>query len=104
MSNDLAKFINSRRRHKTDVAIARQVKIAKEHGLGFNDKHIKEPHRHAKHHAMDCGNPQCGLCGNPRHVRKGGAGGGGLTVQERRQMQDLDARRDRHNNGLNNDK
>jgi hypothetical protein len=103
MSNDLAKFLNSRRRHKTDVAIARQVKIAKSHGLGFNDKHIKEPHRHAKHHAMDCGNPQCGLCGNPRHVRKGGAGGGGLTVQERRQMQDLEAQRDRHNNGFNND-
>jgi len=35
MSNDLAKFINSKRRHKTDVAIARQVKIAKSHGT-FN--------------------------------------------------------------------
>ncbi len=28
MSNETAKFLNSRRRHKNDVAIARQVKIA----------------------------------------------------------------------------
>jgi len=27
MANDFAKFKNSARRHKTDVAIARQVKI-----------------------------------------------------------------------------
>ena len=39
MSNETAKFLNSRRRHKTDVAIARQVKIAKSHGM-----EVKEPH------------------------------------------------------------
>ena len=72
MSNERAKFLNSRRRHKTDVHIARQVKIARQHGLGFSDKHIKEPHRHAKHHAMDCGNPECFLCANPRHLHKHG--------------------------------
>jgi len=41
MSNEIAKFINSRRRHKNDIAVARQVRIAKQHGLGFHDKAIK---------------------------------------------------------------
>jgi NADH:ubiquinone oxidoreductase subunit E len=70
VSNELAKFINSRRRHKTDVKVARQVKIAKAHGLGFYDQAIKQPHRLAKHHVMDCGNPSCYLCGNPRKTHK----------------------------------
>lgn len=95
MSNELAKYVNSRRRHKTDVAIARQVRIAKQHGLGFNDKHIKEPHRHAKHHAMDCGNPKCALCGNPRRIFKDK-----LTAQEKRLFQDLEKVSDKHSNGL----
>ena len=98
MSNDLAKFLNSRRRHKTDVHIARQVKIAKQHGLGFNDKHIKEPHRHAKHHAMDCGNPKCMLCGNPR--RNAWFKKDRLTAQEKRLFQDTDRITDKHSNGL----
>ena len=96
MSNERAKFINSRRRHKTDVAIARQLKIAKSNA-SHNTKLSKEPHRLAKHHAMDCGNPKCGLCGNPRHIRKGEDGG--RTVQERRQYQDVEAVRDKRSNG-----
>lgn len=95
MSNDTAKFINSRRRHKTDVHIARQVKIAKAHGLTNRDKAIKEPHRLAKHHTMDCGNPKCYLCGNPRKTHKDK-----LTAQEKRMYQDLDRTSDKHSNGL----
>lgn len=98
MSNDLAKFINSRRRHKTDVQIARQVKIAKQHGLGFDNKSVKEPHRHAKRHAMDCGQPGCMLCGNPR--RNTAYKSERLTAQERRLFQDLEVKRDKHSNGL----
>lgn len=96
MSNDLAKFLNSRRRHKTDVAIARQVKIAKAHGA-FPDNHdlLKEKHRLAKHHAMDCGNPRCFLCGNPRRIFKDK-----LTAQEKRLFQDTDRTTDKHSNGL----
>ncbi len=96
MSNDTAKFLNSRRRHKTDVQIARQVRIAKAHGLTSRDKAIKEPHRLAKHHTMDCGNPGCYLCGNPRKTH----GKDRLTVQEKRFFQDLESKRDRHGNGL----
>ena len=97
MSNDFAKFKNSKRRHKTDVAIARQVKIAKSHST-FNDRNIRQTHRLAKHHAMDCGNPGCFLCGNPRKTHKLK-----LTAQERRLFQDLDYKRDRHSNGTDND-
>ncbi len=95
MSNDLAKYINSRRRHKTDVAIARQVKIAKSHGT-FNQQNIKQPHRLAKHHAMDCGNPGCFLCGNPRKTH----GKDRLTAQEKRLFQDVERTTDKHSNGL----
>ena len=94
MSNDTAKFINSRRRHKNDVAIARQVRIAKQHGLGFHDKAIKEPHRMAKHHAMDCGQPGCMLCGNPRKIFKE------RTAQEKRMYQDVEKVTDKHSNGI----
>ncbi len=97
MSNDLAKFINSRRRHKTDVKVARQVKIAKAHGLTNKDRAVKQPHRMAKHHAMDCGQPGCMLCGNPRKIFKE------ITAQEKRLFQDLEARRDRHSNGTPNE-
>ena len=97
MANDFAKFKNSQRRHKTDVAIARQVKIAKSHST-FNDRNIRQTHRLAKHHAMDCGNPTCYLCGNPRKTHKDR-----LTAQEKRLFQDLDSKRDRHSNGTYDD-
>ena len=96
MSNDTAKFLNSRRRHKTDMQIARQVRIAKAHGLTNRDKTIKEPHRLAKHHVMDCGNPECYLCGNPRKTH----GKDRLTAQEKRLFQDTEEHRDKHSNGL----
>jgi hypothetical protein len=95
MSNEQAKFINSRRRHKNDVAVARQIKIAKAHGLTNQDKTVKEPHRLVKHHVMDCGNPECYLCGNPRKTHKDR-----LTAQEKRLFQDTDRTTDRHGNGL----
>jgi len=95
MSNEVAKYINSRRRHKNDVAIARQVRIAKAHGLTNKDKAIKEPHRLAKHHAMDCGIPQCPLCSNPRRSHKDT-----LTQQEKRLFQDTEKTTDKHSNGL----
>ena len=85
----------AQRIHDEQTHINRQVKIAKQHGLQFNDKVIKEPHRLAKHHAMDCGNPKCFLCGNPRKTHKDK-----LTAQEKRMFQDLEKRTDRKSNGL----
>jgi len=98
MSNDTAKFINSQRRHKTDVHIARQVKIARQSLAHDSSKVAKQPHRLAKRHAMDCGNPKCYLCGNPRKTHKDK-----LTAQEKRLFQDLDKTTDKHSNGLGHD-
>ena len=98
MGDEQSKIKNSRRRQKDDNAVSKQVKIAKQHGMGFNDVAIKEPHRHAKRHAMDCGNPECFLCGNPRRTHKDK-----LTAQEKRMLQDIDKTTDRHSNGIKND-
>jgi hypothetical protein len=86
----------SRRRQQDENAIAKQVKIAKSHN-SFNDANIKQPHRLVKHHAMDCGNPECYLCGNPRKTHKDR-----LTAQEHRLFQDLDHTRNRNSNGTSN--
>lgn len=94
MSNTNEKIKNSKRRHKDETAINRQVKIAKSHGFNSKDKVVKEPHRLAKHHAMDCGNPDCYICGNPRKTHKDK-----LTKQEQSFYQDLDSVRDKHSNG-----
>lgn len=97
MSNETAKFLNSRRRHKTDVFIARQMAIAKR-SLSHDTRLDKEPHRLAKKHAMDCGKPGCMMCGNPR--RNEWFKKERRTAQERRQMQDIESTNDKHSNGL----
>lgn len=96
MSNEQDKFKNSRRRHQDENAINKQVKIAKSHNT-FNDANIKQPHRLVKHHAMDCGNPECYICGNPRKTHKDR-----LTMQEKRMFQDLDQENDKRSNGKRN--
>ena len=95
MSKEEDKFKKSKRLLKDENAVARQVKIAKAHGLTDKDKAVKEPHRLVKHHVMDCGNPQCPLCGNPRRTHKDT-----LTAQEKRLFQDVDKTTDRHSNGI----
>lgn len=96
MSNEQDKFKASRRRHRNENAVKKQLKIAKQH-TSFPDENIviAEPHRLTKHHAMDCGNPLCYLCGNPRKTHKNK-----LTQQEKRIFQDLDSIRDKHSNGV----
>ena len=43
---------------------------------------------------MDCGNPDCFMCGNPRKTHKDK-----LTAQEKRIYQDLDEPCHKHTNG-----
>lgn len=93
MSTEADKFNHSKRLLKDENAIKKQVKIAKAHGLTDKDKAVKEPHRMAKHHAMDCGQPGCMLCGNPRKTWKE------LTAQEKRMFQETEIIRMRHSNG-----
>lgn len=94
MSDEKDKIKNSKRRQKDENAIKKQMKIAKEHRITeFNPK-LDQPHRYHKHHAMNCGNPDCFMCANPRKIFKE------LTTQERRLFQDPDKPNDRHSNGL----
>ena len=81
MSDENAKLKHSKRLHKDEAAIKKQVKIAKQHGV---DPVLLEdqPHRYAKHHAMDCGRPECGLCSSPRKLF------GELSIQEKRFYQE----------------
>ena len=90
MSTEQDKFKNSKRRLKDENAVKKQAKIAKEHGAP-----VEQAHRLHKKHAMDCGNPNCFLCGNPRKTHKDK-----LTQQEKRLFQDLEQKRDRHSNGF----
>ena len=96
MANELAKYLNSKRRFKDEVAVNKQLRIAKQYTpLPGENKAVKEPHRLAKHHAMDCGRPGCAMCGNPRHIHKDS-----LTAQEKRMFQDVEITTDRKSNGL----
>jgi hypothetical protein len=82
MSKEEDRLKHSKRLHRVWTAIKRQLKIAKSHGM--TNKVIEEPHRLAKHHAMDCGVPNCPMCSNPRHNK---ATKDHLTIQEKRNNQ-----------------
>ena len=88
MSTEEDKFKKSKRLLKDDNAINKQLKIAKEFGVP-----VKEPHRLAKHHALDCGNPKCLLCHGEKVFGK-------KTIKERRFEQDMDTTSDKRSNGL----
>ena len=61
MSDNESKIKHSKRLHKEESAIKKQVKIAKSHGV-----EVKEPHKLAKHHALNCGQANCPVCSSPR--------------------------------------
>jgi hypothetical protein len=96
MANELAKYLNSRRRQKDENAIKKQTRIAKAHSIAeYSPGEVNQPHRFNKRHAMDCGNPKCFMCGNPRKTHKDK-----LTAQEKRIYQDSEKSTDRHSNGI----
>lgn len=66
----------ARRRRLTTNAINRQKRIAKQ-STWHNSKLLEQPHRMAKHHALDCGNPRCLVCHSEKVFRK-------PTIQERK--------------------
>jgi hypothetical protein len=89
MSNDQDKTKHNTRMHRAWRAIKKQLNIIKQRKyFGEASKRIDEaqPHRLAKKHAMDCGQPGCVICGNPRH-NKFHKGKDKLTTQERRNNQ-----------------
>lgn len=89
MSNEDDKFKHSKRLLKDENAVNKQAKIAKAFGMN-----VKDPHKFAKKHALNCGNPNCVMCGNPRKTFKE------RTQQEKRLFQDVDAQTNKHSNGL----
>ena len=89
MSKEQDKIKHSRRLQKDENVIKKQTKIAKDFGIP-----VTEPHKFAKHHAMNCGNPKCVMCANPRKTFKE------LTQQEKRMFQDVEKITDKHSNGL----
>ena len=89
MSKEQDKIKHSKRLQKDENVIKKQTRIAKDFGIP-----VTEPHKFAKHHAMNCGNPKCFMCSNPRKVFKE------LTQQEKRLFQDVEKITDKHSNGL----
>lgn len=73
MSDVEHKQKRSKRIQQKENHVSKQVKIAKAYGLK-----VKEPHKFAKQHAMNCGDPKCVMCSNPRKVF------GELTIQEKK--------------------
>lgn len=65
MSKQEDKDKRSTRIHADKTAVKKQVKIAKAYGI-----EVKEPHKLAKHHLLDCGNPNCPTCSSPRRLYK----------------------------------
>jgi hypothetical protein len=73
MSSEDQKEKHSKRLHQKKSYINKQVKIAK-----ANHIPVEQPHMFAKHAVMDCGNPDCPVCSNPRKLYKE------KTIQEKR--------------------
>jgi hypothetical protein len=94
MSTEQDRFKKSKRLLKDDNAINKQLKIAKAHGSS-DDKNVKNPHRLAKQHAMDCGNPKCLICSREKVFRE-------PTIQQKRFDQNVEETRDKRSNGLTN--
>lgn len=73
MSSEEQKEKRGKRILGDEHAIRKQVNIAKAYGMD-----VTEAHRFVKHHALNCGDPKCVMCGNPRKVWKE------KTIQEKR--------------------
>jgi hypothetical protein len=93
MSQTTDKSTRSRRIQQKNRHIARQVRIRQAHKFPGVTEKVDSPHRYHKTSGVTCGDSRCAMCGNPRKFFKE------LTMQEKRHMQDVDSRRDRHSNG-----
>ena len=94
MSNEENKAAHGRRIQQKNRHIARQVRIRQAHKFPGITAKVDSSHRYHKKSGVTCGDSHCAMCGNPRKFFKE------LTMQEKRQMQDVDNMRDRHSNGI----
>lgn len=73
------------RRHLSEKSCAKQESIRKAHqGPGFATR-VDSAHRFHKKKAMNCGNPRCFMCSNPRNLM--GNSKDARTIQEQRLLQ-----------------
>ena len=98
MTKPTDKSVRGRRIQQKNRHIARQMAIRKAHafdlgGVGVVVGNSNNPHRYHKVSGMTCGNSNCFACGNPRKFFDE------RTVQEQRQMQDVEQTRNKHSNG-----
>lgn len=68
MSDQLAKEKHSRRLHDDETHIKKRQKLLKAKSAYLWPEHVatKQPHRLHKVSGMNCGNPNCVMCMNPR--------------------------------------
>lgn len=80
MSHEDDKIHHSERLHQKETKIQRQLDIAKNYQLHKNSrwKYVEQPHRNHKKAILNCGDPKCYMCMNPRRAY------GERTMQERR--------------------
>lgn len=83
MSNELVKEKHSKRLHDDETHIKKRHKLLKAKSAYISGHDVdKQPHRLHKVTGMNCGNPNCVMCGNPRKMFKE------LTIQEQKFYQD----------------
>jgi hypothetical protein len=80
MSHEDDKIHHSERLHQKETKIQRQMEIARAYNMHKDRKwkYIDQPHRNHKKAILNCGDPKCYMCMNPRRAD------GERTVQERR--------------------
>lgn len=75
MANERDKEKHGKRFLGDEHAIRKQLKIAKAYGVKVEEN---DRHKFHKKHALNCGDPKCHMCGNPRKFFKE------KTMQEKR--------------------
>jgi len=82
MSHEADKIHHSERLHQKEKKIQRQVRIAENYGMARRDagkwKYLDQPHRNHKKAILNCGDPRCYMCMNPRKAM------GEKSMQEKR--------------------
>lgn len=63
MSNPEERMKHAERIGQKETKLKKTVRLAKEYGITHV---LKEPHKYHKHSPLNCGNPNCVMCMNPR--------------------------------------
>lgn len=70
MSDTESKIKKSKRIHDEQNHIKKRARVIRERSAYLWPEHamVKQPHRLHKISGVNCGNPNCFLCGNPRKI------------------------------------